>query len=272
MELNLQLFADGDETTIDTGVEATEVTEPLVTEGTDTTESVETEVEETAPAEPQTVDVNAIYAAARRKAEAEAKEKQAKVDAEYKARFGKYTNPLTGKPIETQADYLEALDAQQRQNAENELRQKGVDPSIIQQMVENSPAVKQANAYLQKVQADEVKRRIDAEVKEIHELDSSIDSLEKVPKEVVEMCAQIKGLSLVQAFKIANYGKTDVSKADAIRQQTVNQIKGKSHLAPMTGVTTSTEVEIPNSEKAMWEAMFPDKTYAERRKLYNNQL
>lgn len=272
MRYNLQFFADED-VDVSTGVEVPDTSaDPVEVEGENTTAEPETSQVEEPAKETQQVDVNAIYASARRKAEAEAKDRQAKIDAEFVRRFGSYKNPITGQPIKSQAEYLEALDAQEKVRAENELRQKGVDPAIIQQMVDNSPAVRQANAYMQKVQADEVQRRINADVAEITKLDASVDSLEKVPKEVVEMCANIKGLSLVQAYKIVNYGKTSSAQADAIRQQTVNQIKGKSHMTPMTGVTTTEEVEIPSGQKSIWESMFPGKSYAELRTLYNKQL
>lgn len=45
------------------------------------------------------------------------------------------------------------------------------------------------------------------------------------------------------------------------------------HLAPVNGVSVmNEEVEIPDSQRAMWEAMFPGKSKAELRKLYNKQL
>lgn len=274
MKYNLQFFADED-VSIDTGAEVEqEAAAPVEVEGTtDNPEVSNPEPTEVVQEEKPSVDVNAIAASIRRKAEADAKRKQEENDAEFVRRFGSYKNPITGQPIRSQADYFAALDAQEKVRAENELRQKGVDPAIIQQMVDNSPAVRQANAYMQKVQADEVQRRINEDVAEITKLNPSIDSLEKVPKEVVEMCANIKGLSLVQAYKIANYGNASSTQADAIRQQTVNQIKGKSHMTPMTGVASNeTEVEIPANQRAIWEEMFPNKTYAERRKLYNKNL
>ena len=67
----------------------------------------------------QTVDINAVAAAARRQAEEAARVKQSKIDAEYARRFGHLRNPETGLPIQTQEDYLAAIDAQEKQIAEN---------------------------------------------------------------------------------------------------------------------------------------------------------
>ena len=73
--------------------------------------------------------------------------------------------------------------------------------------------------------------------------------------------------------KIVNYGKWTTEKANSARQAAINQAKGKMHLAPVNGVSVmNEEVEIPDSQRAMWEAMFPDKSKAELRKLYNKQL
>lgn len=259
------------DTEVSTSANESEVATPV--EEVETTPTDVNVPEETPKEEKPTVDVNAIAASIRRKAEAEAKARQEKIDAEYVRRFGSFKNPITGKPISSQADYLEALDAQEKLKAENELREKGVNPDLIQRMVENSPAVREANAYMEKVKKDEAQKQIDEDVAALSQLDSSIDSFEKVPKEVVEMCMKIEGLRLVDAYKILNYDKAQNKNADAIRQQAVNQIKGKSHMTPMTGVANNNaEVEIPLNERSLWEAMFPNKTYAEMRKLYNKQI
>lgn len=184
-----------EETEISVGLDANNgAEEPMPAESVETAVTDEPIVDTPAEGESvteestaeQKVDVNAIAASIRRKAEAEAKEKQAKLDEEYARRFGAYKNPITGQPIRTQADYLAALDAQEQVKRENDLRSKGVDPSMINQMVEqlvnNSPVVREANEYMAKVREDEIKRRIDADVAEISAIDPSVTSLDKVPK------------------------------------------------------------------------------------------
>lgn len=141
--MNLQFFGDVDGTVpvvdIATGAEeSTTIAESTGTEGngnevvvTDETVGLDTDTGATEVSESESTEVekardydkDAIYAALRRKAEAdvkaEAKKEQDKIDAEYARRFGNYKNPLTGEPIRTQADYLAALDAQEQARLEN---------------------------------------------------------------------------------------------------------------------------------------------------------
>ena len=242
-----------------------------MSEETEATEST-TEAEEP---EEQTVDVNAIAAAARRKAEAEIralKETQAKTDAEYVRRFGNFKNPITGEPIRSQADYLAALDAQEQIKNERVLREKGVDPSIINDLVARNPIVVEASQYLATAKERETMALIDADVQKLAELDPNIHSLDDVPANVIQTAID-KGYTLVDAYKVENYGKMTSQKAEAIRQGAINQAKGKAHLAPVNGVAvTDNSVEIPQNLRAMWEEAFPNKTWAERKALYNEQL
>ena len=278
MKFNLQFFADDVETTdIDTGVEESVNAEPMEVEETDgdgdsvesATEETENEVDEP---EESTVDVNAIAAAARRRAEAEFKQIQAERDAEFARRFGNYKHPITGKPISSEREYLDAIDAQQHQRLEKELSDKGIDIATINALVQNNPVVVQASQYLESAKQQEVMNMINADVAEIAKLDSSIKSFNDVPIEVVEY-AKEKQMSLVDAYMVKNFGKMTSKKEEAIRQGAINQARNKAHLAPMNGVAqTDNSVEIPQSERAMWEDAFPNKTWAERKKLYNEVL
>ena len=278
MKLNLQFFADEE---VSIGAEESEAATPVEVEGTDVDSEVSEETEATESTteaeepEEQTVDVNAIAAAARRKAEAEIralKETQAKTDAEYVRRFGNFKNPITGEPIRSQADYLAALDAQEQIKNERVLREKGVDPSIINDLVARNPIVVEASQYLATAKERETMALIDADVQKLAELDPNIHSLDDVPANVIQTAID-KGYTLVDAYKVENYGKMTSQKAEAIRQGAINQAKGKAHLAPVNGVAvTDNSVEIPQNLRAMWEEAFPNKTWAERKALYNEQL
>ena len=135
-----------------------EVTTEVDTEGYDTQSEEDPEVaepeqsEDQAPAQeeeqPQQIDVNAIAAAARRKAEGEMKAR----DAEYARRFGHLTNPKTGQPIRSERDYLAALDAQEEMKAKEQLKQNGIDPNVLDQFIANNPAVRQAQAVMAQAQ------------------------------------------------------------------------------------------------------------------------
>ena len=278
MKFNLQFFADEE---ISTGADVSEAADPIEVEGTDVdsevsdeTEGTESTTETEEPEEPA-VDVNAIAAAARRKAEAEIralKEAQANIDADYVRRFGHLKNPKTGEPIRSQADYLAALDAQEQIKSEQALREKGVDPNIINDLVARNPVVIEASQYLATAKERETQALIDADVQKLAEFDPNIHTLDDVPANVIQTAID-KGYTLLDAYKIENFGKMTSKKEEAIRQGAINQAKNKAHLNPMNGVATNDNtVEIPQNLRAMWEEAFPNKTWAERKALYNEQL
>ena len=275
MKLKLQFFGEEDIDAVDVetpSVEESEVAEQTEVEETDVSETEETDEGTESKVEEKPIDVNAIAASARRKAESEAKERQEKLDAEYARRFGKFNHPVTGKPISTQAEYLDALDAQERIKAERTLKDKGVDPNFINALIENNPDVVKAREVIKQMEQMKAMEEINAHVAELSQIDPSITKFEDVPKDIVDMAIQ-KNITLTEAYKIANYGKTTSQKAEAIRQSAVNQAKGKAHLNPMNGVATSdNSVEIPSNLRSMWEEAFPDKSYSELKKMYNEQL
>lgn len=272
MNEDLQMTEDLD---VSECVEEVEVAEPLVeeiNEGEVETESEPTTEEKEAPVEETSFDRNAIAAAARRKAEKAAKEAQEAIDAEYVRRFGDLTNPETGKPIRSQRDYLDALDAQERLKVREQFKANGIDTSMLEKYIESSPQMKEAKELKERLESLEAEKRVMADIAELNKIDNAIKSIEDVPSEVIDLCAN-RGFTLTEAYKILNYGKTTEAKNAATVQRAVNQVKSKSHLNPMNGVSINdTSVDIPSNERAMWEAAFPNKSYAEIKKLYNNQL
>ena len=266
----------------DLSAEMSEAAEPNDSEeGAEVEQAEQTEQNEQpeqTEAQNDVVDRNAIYAEARRVAEANARKAQKAIDDDFARRFSGYTNPETGQPIRSQADYLAALDAQDRMKARAQLQQQGVDPSIldnaISNAIANNPAIRQAEAVMQQAKQEHTFGEIGADVAMLHQLDPSINTVFDVPPDVVNIVLQSNGnIRLVDAYKIANYGKVSQTQQAAIKQQAINQAKGKQHLSPVNGVSTPDEgVEIPESELAIWKEAFPDASKAELRKKYNQTL
>lgn len=274
MKYNLQFFAEEE---ISTGAE---VTEPAETSET-VDEGVNTEATEgnnspegaqTSPEENNGVDMNAIYAQVRRKVEAETRRKQEARDTMVAQRYKDYVNPETGRPILTEADFWEAMEAQDRVNAKKELENKGVDPLTVERLIENSPRMKEAERMLEDYHRREVEQLIEKDVAELSKLDPDITSFETIPLEVRQH-AQANNISLVLAYKDLNFGKVTQQKESAIRQNTINKISGKSHLAPVNGVSTTVSgVDIPADKLASWRELWPGISDAELRKKYNQAL
>lgn len=266
MKLNLQFFGEEEVTE---SVETTETAE--LSEVEETVETGETATEEVA--EEPVVDRNAIFAEARRVMEAKAKEEKAREDAEFVRRFGNYTNPETGAPIRSKADYLEALDAQQRMQQRQELESKGINVDMINQLIADSPVVKQANEMIANNKRIETMNMINADVAELSKLNPNIKSIADVPVDVVEKCRQIPGLRLPDAYKMLNYGVISTEKADSIRQATLNQVNSKAHLKPVNGVSVDDGmVDIPSESIATWKKFYPELSDAELRKKYNSVI
>ena len=132
----------------------TEVDESVEEEVADLEETEETEVteetgekEEQEVAEPtQTKEQNAQFANMRRKAEAEA---QRKFDKRIADMCSGVVHPITGKPITTLDEYQDALNAQNRIQAERELNEKGIDISVLDEYVNSSPVLAQARQIVE---------------------------------------------------------------------------------------------------------------------------
>lgn len=256
--------------------EQTEVaSEPEVnTEGTESEPEGNTEPEVTE--EPE-LDRNAIYADARRRAEAEAKRKYQNIDAQYAERFKGFTNPETGQPINSAQDYFNALDAQERLANKKALADSGLDPNLIERAVNNSPAIKAANLVLQEQRLKEVQTYLEKQVEEVGKLDPDIKSAADIERserypEVFRYVNE-NHLSVVDAYKLVYADKLVGNKTAAIKQQAINNAKSQQHLTATEGNTKGSDLkEVPSSIIDQWRNFFPDKTDAQIRELYNNSL
>ena len=136
--MNLQYFAEGE----GEGETAPEVAAPVEEAATSEEPTGEAAEESTEP-QFDTDKQNAAFAQMRRRMEA-AERKAAEIDAMYAKQFEGYTNPETGAPIKSARDYADALAAQQRLQAREKLQQANVDPNLIDNLIANSPVLRQA--------------------------------------------------------------------------------------------------------------------------------
>lgn len=272
MKYNLQFFAEeGTGAEVATPAELSEtVDEGVNTEATEGTESPEGA--QTSPEENNGVDMNAIYAQVRRKVEAETRRKQEARDTMVAQRYKDYVNPETGRPILTESDFWEAMEAQDRVNAKKEMEDKGIDPMTLDRLIANSPRMKEAERMLEDYHRREVEQLIERDVAELNKIDPNITSFETIPLEVRQH-SQANNISLVLAYKDLNFGKVTQQKESAIRQTTINQLSGKAHLAPANGVIAADNlVDIPANEYDTWHRGFPNLSALELKKKYNSFL
>lgn len=278
MKYNLQFFSEeGDASEGVTEQEAADLA-PETSEGTEDsgTESVE---EEVANPQPQSPDTNAAFAAMRRRAEA-AERRLAAADRMFAERFGQYRNPESGQAIDGFESYINAMDAQTRITDQTQAReafeQANLDPNLIDRMIANSPAVRQAQAATAELNNYRAQQKLEADYKEILALDPSLNGIDDILNDpsmplMAERVAQ--GMSLVDAYKIVNFDKVFNSKEAAVKQQTINQVKGKNHLSTGAAVNVSSDLEdIPADMLEDFKDRFPEKSPKELKALYNQVL
>ena len=273
LSYNLQFFADEGEAS--EGVNEVAPAEQPEDEGEVTETETEGANEEVTEPQTQSPETNAAFANMRRQLEA-ANRRQAETDAMFARQFGKYTNPETGQPIRSAKDYYEAMAAQERMNAREQMQQNGIDPNLIDNLIANSPAVRQAQAVTAELNNYRAQQKLDADYQQILALDPSLNGVDDILNDPsMPLMAQkvAQGMSLVDAYKIVNFDRVSNSKEAAVKQQTINQVKGKNHLSTGAAVTVSSDLEdIPANMLEDFKDRFPEKSPKELKALYNQVL
>lgn len=262
LKLDLQLFGEEEG--------ENEVTETAdQSEGTEeTTEAEETETgaEESGDSEPQeqSAEENARYAAIRRRAEEEARRKYEaeinRMNQQVAAMCRGLTHPTTGQPITSVRDYMDALAIQQRQASEQVLEEKGIDPQMIDRMIASNPVVMQAQQVIEQTKQNEAEAQLQRDIAEISKIDPNIKSLGDLAnlpnfQDMVNYVAQMDGkASIVDAYKLINFESFMNHTNVAARQQAINQMRGKDHLATQSGVATEEDdIDVPADIMARWK-------------------
>jgi len=274
-DLDLQFFADEEEASVEMEETADlPDEEDEIEDESEEEEETEEETEEPEEEQPDFKDEeNARYAAIRRKAEADAK---AKADARIAQICKGVVHPATGRPITTLEEYEDALYVQDKMARDKALQEKGVDPRIIDQAIQNNPVVRQAQALMEQTQTMQSMTRLQNELAEISKLDPSIqtwDDIRNLPT-VGEIQAKVaQGWSLLDAFKTAEFNNLLAKGKAGAKQSAINAQRGKAHLQGVDSLAEeSDEVEIPKAEYAALKQVYPNKTGKELKKLYNLTL
>ena len=188
-------------------------------------------------------------------------------------------NTVTGKPITT----LEEFDAWQADyeaaRLQKDLKAGKLTPEALRSAVEQTPAIQtlkkqqeqQAAEEEQRRQA-EAKARVDAELAEIHKMDPTINTVEdllSMPSAKAFYDLVRKGNSFLDAFRLANFDRLQTARAEAARQQAMNNARGKDHLTG-TGTPQGTgAATVPADEMRAFKLFNPTATEAEITAWYN---
>lgn len=274
LAMNLQFFAEDSE---DEGVNETEPAEQSEFESEDAEPTGEEVQEEPAAPQFDTDRANAAFASMRRELEA-ARREQADIDAMYARQYGGYTNPETGQPITSARDYFEAMEAQERMQARAQLQENNIDPRMIDNMIANSPAVRQAKAATAELNSYRASRMMDEDFKKVLALDPTKASEDDILNDpayltVVNYIETHPGTRFDEAYKIVNFERLADSRGAAAKQAVVNQVKSKNHLSTGTSIDVQdNDEDIPPTMIEKYKELFPEKNMKELKVLYNKTL
>ena len=166
---------------------------------------------------------------------------QQRVDEFYRQQYAGFISPYTQRPIETEADFKAYTQAFEAEEQQRQLMEMGVDAKMLEEIIGNHPAVKQAQAMMeqqQKAQADafmqqeftELQREFpDTGLKDIREL---LDS--KEGRRALDLW-KTAGLTLSEAYAVAYRAKIREKDIAAAKQGVLNQQHGKNHLKQTKG-------------------------------------
>jgi len=222
----------------------------------------------------QTAEENAGFAAARRRAEQEARRILEERDAMYAKRFGDrgIVHPVTKQPIRTEKDYFDALEAQERLQMEQEIQSGNVTPELLQRYVASSPVIQQARTMLEKIQMEEGQRLMRQQIAEISKMDPDIRELSDVVRlpTFPEFDRLVRsGVDMVSAYKAANFERLSNRSSAAAKQAAINAAKGKNHLTPVEGQPAADD-GLTDEIIAQYRAMNPKWTREQIQKFHRN--
>ena len=209
---------------------------------------------------------------------------QVRVDEAYRTMFAGQTNPYTGQPIRSEADYRAWQAEKQRRDSEEQLRAAGIDPATIQGAVDQrvQPLRQELEMARMETMRERARRAQDAaqvtirqQLELITRLDPNVKSMEDIaamPTAEAFRGYVAKGLGLEEAFYMANRKAIEERKLTAARAAGVSAAASKGHLAPVGGGGQAETVEVPAEQRALYRELMPEATDAEILAAYKQYL
>ena len=187
-----------------------------------------------------------------------------------------------GKPI-TNAEEFEAWQSRaQAERLSRQIKDGTLTPETFQQAVDSSPAVKEAKAFMERMQAQEqarqaeeskaaFERQVARELAEIEKLDPGVKSLEDILNLPTgqEFAALVRdrGLSYLEAFRLANMDRLMQARSMAAAQGAAVRQNSKAHLRSVVS-SGQVPVDVPREVVAMYRQLNPDMTMEQIRQDY----
>ena len=225
-------------------------------------------------------------AEARRAREAQERQaaEQMRRDQIFAEMFAGQTNPYTGKPITTEAEFRAYQAEKARREQAQQLQQAGIQPETIRGIVDQQLGPVREQLMRAQMQAAQERARavnqqaqeaigafvkgLSAEWPEI----KSMDDIAAMPT-AEEFNGYVQmGLSLDKAFYLANRKEIEARKIAAAKTAAIHGVAGKQHLNPVPAGGGSEPVEVPADMRDAYLEMMPGATDAEIKAAYTKIL
>lgn len=197
-----------------------------------------------------------------------------RIDAFYRQQYAGYLNPYTGRPIESEADFLDYQQAFEAEEQERRLGEMGIDPTMLNEMVGNLPVVQEAQRVLlqqQQAQADSfVKEQFDAFLQEYPDCgfaNAGEMMQDAKGRAVLEFWRDSPRLSIADAYMILNKETLRSQQTAAVKQGVLNQMNGTKHLKQTKGSSVG-GAEMPEADRDALKRWFPKATDAEIKEMW----
>lgn len=221
----------------------------------------------------QTPEADAAFAEMRRKAEA-AEKRAAEIEAKHKkdreiaSKYGKDYGVYSEEDISKvygASHGIHTLDDLQRAILHQEYQEKGIDPNVINQLIESHPLIQEAKKVKENTIISNQYNSLLADLEE-----DGLADLVKKPEDIPDSVYQRwdygnnkAGLSLSECFYLEQRKQIAAKKVEATKQRTLNNLAGKQHLNTQgDGAADANDISVPAETLAMYMDMGMDKKQA----------
>lgn len=188
-----------------------------------------------------------------------------------------------GKPIKTMEEFRSWNEKAQAAGLSRRLQEGKLSPEDLQQAVEGSEAVRAAKAAVERLEAREqeqleaarraeFEQRVKEELAEIHRMDPSVNTLQDIlampTGDAFAGYVREKGLSFLDAFKLANADAMAEAKARAASEGAARNAASKGHLRSINSPAGGVSVDVPKEVVKLYRDLRPDLTMEQIRQDY----
>ena len=200
----------------------------------------------------------------------------------------KLKNTITGQPIRSKEEFEQWSSAFDSAKLERDLKAGKLTRDGLNAAISQHPAIKalaereQREAGEKEKQGQDDKRSIDeaakarmeAQLRESHELDPSISTMEdlvKMPKAKEFYEKVSRGATFTEAFYLINREELTARQVEAARQQALSAARSKNHLGAGAKAVGIGAEEVPADVMEHYRLLNPNATDAEIRKHWNSR-